>query len=115
MTHNIPLPVRKTHLIRSVDFEANASISCFPNGRVDYGVEILRCAPGRVFQIYVQASFLRGGKRAGLSRQAIFYSNKPTVEGIPPGDAPYTGKSFPSDSAIYGVDNFTPMGGAKRL
>lgn len=112
--HKIPIPITKTHQIRSIDIDADIKVSCFPSGQVEYALDLLRLTPGQLFKINVQAIFYRRKKTVGLSRQATFYSDNPVVEGVPPGERPYTGRTYPSDSAIYGVDDFDPTGGATR-
>lgn len=115
MAHNIPVPIEKVRHIRRPSLQADAYIKCFPDGRVEYKLNLMHVEPGEIYKISVQAIFLRNRRETGLSRQAVFYTNKTTVEGVPPGNFPYTGRSIPSDSAIHGVDDFEPSGGASRV
>lgn len=115
MGHSIPVPITKIHPIRNKEISADAHVTCFPTGRVEYKLDIIHVKPGEVFKITVQAMFKKGGKEKNLSRMATFYTNKSTVSGVSPGIVPYTGSCIPSDSAIWGVDDFEPTGGAHKL
>lgn len=114
MSHRIGTPIEKKVEFRHPEIEADGYVRCFPNGWVQYRLDILRSSPGSVYRFNLQAVFLRKGRQTNASQQAVFYSNSDYVRGIPQGDKAYTGKTQPSPEALTGVDDFTVNGGVSR-
>jgi len=107
MSHAIPVPKTRTQPVVHSLVEGNIEVTCFPDGRVIYKLQLKRCDSAIPCKIKVWAVFYSRGRRTGnFSQQAMFSSRTPVVQGVPPGNGAYVGVSFPSDSAIYAVDDF---------
>lgn len=113
MVHQMPVAVTKHIPFRHPLIDVDGYVSCFPGGRVEFSVDLLRVAPGKIFRIDLSAVFLRGHVRIGISRQASFFTNSTSPTGVPAGGRPYTGQTLPPDNAIRGVNDFEPTGGVR--
>lgn len=107
MSHRMPPGgVSKFKPVHNVHITGRATVSCFPNERVEYSFELERVTPGARYRIDMFAIFKVEGKETNLSQKASFYSYKQGVEGVPSGPSPRTGISYPNASAFYNVDDF---------